>query len=327
VGKITAQTFIQAHLANASTDMASSPSDQNNGDRKVSMATRVARSGLRRYPSELTDSILNAARATSAFALDIPATSPEGLGAAWLGHASVLVRLGGRWILTDPVFSERIGIKLGPFTFGVGRLAPTVDLLTLPTPDLILISHAHFDHLDQPTLAKLAGRETTVITAPGTKRLIPSGFSRVIELPWERSIRFGGLSIAAMTPAHWGARTVWDRHRSYNSYVIEHHHGKVLFAGDTAMTSEYEKVRGADLTIFGIGAYDPWITNHATPEQAWEMHASAQGRFMLPMHHSTFKLSDEPAHEPMQRLMAAAGDAADRVVGTTLGRFVSIDQR
>lgn len=308
-------------------DMASSPSDPKNGDRKVSMATRVARSGLRRYPSELTDSILNTSQIASAFALDVPRDSEDTFGAVWLGHASVLVRLGSRWILTDPVFSARIGIKLGPFTFGVGRLAPTVDLRTLPIPDLILISHAHFDHLDQPTLARLAGRETTVITAPGTKGLIPSGFSRVIELPWQRSIRFGGLSIGAMTPAHWGARTVWDRHRSYNSYVIEHERGKVLFAGDTALTSEYEKVRGADLTIFGIGAYDPWITNHATPEQAWEMHSSARGRLMLPMHHSTFKLSDEPAHEPLQRLMAAAGDDAHRIVGTTLGRFVSINQR
>lgn len=305
--------------------MTSSQPAPENGEGRFGIAAKVARSGLRRYPGELTESLKSSNAPNPGFALRIPEHSDDHLGATWLGHASVLVKVAGKWILTDPVFSDRIGIKIGPFTLGVGRLAPIVELSTLPTPDLILISHAHFDHLDQPTLARLASRKTTVITASGTKGLIPGGFARVIELPWSRSIRCAGVSIGAMTPAHWGARTVWDRHRSYNSYIIEHQRARVLFAGDTALTPEYSKVNGADLTIFGIGAYDPWITNHATPEQAWAMHEQARGRFLLPVHHSTFKLSDEPGHEPLERLMAAAGAQAHRVVGTTLGDFVVID--
>src|ERR1700687_212018 len=93
----------------------------------------------------------------------------EGLQAAWIGHSTVLIRVDGFTILTDPVFSTRIGIKIGPFVLGMKRLVrPAVDVSELPVPDLILLSHAHMDHLDRPSLRKLENRATTVITAAGT---------------------------------------------------------------------------------------------------------------------------------------------------------------
>ncbi|MFZ4573541.1 MAG: MBL fold metallo-hydrolase [Phycisphaerales bacterium] len=290
----------------------------------LGLAARVARSGWRRYPAELTESI-RAERARAGFAeLRVPEQPLPDLGAAWLGHASVLVRLGGMWVLTDPVFSERIGVKLGPVTLGVARRAPAIHPDSLPPIDLIVLSHAHFDHLDRPTLARLASERTTVVTARHTRGLVPRGYGRVIEMPWNHRISVGEVEISTLPAAHWGARTVWDRHRGYNAYVLEAPRARVLFAGDTALTDTFRRVGGADLTIFGIGAYDPWITKHASPEQVWAMHNDAGGRYLLPMHHSTFELSDEPAHEPMARLLAAAGGAAESVVGRTLGEFVGL---
>lgn len=291
---------------------------------RLGLAARVARSGLRRYPSELTGAIRGGKGAEGYVDLRLPETDLPTLGAAWLGHASVLLRVGGMWVLTDPVFSERIGVKLGPVTLGVARRAPLIAPESLPALDLIVVSHAHFDHLDRPTLARLANERTTVVTARHTRGLIPRGFGRVIELPWNDSVSVGPLRIGAFAPSHWGARAVWDRHRGYNAYTIDAGDSRVLFAGDTAHTPAFRRVQGADLTIFGIGAYDPWITKHASPEQVWQMHTDAGGDFLLPMHHSTFELSDEPFEEPMIRLLAAAGERADRVVGRELGAFVPL---
>ena len=243
------------------------------------------------------------------------------LAGTWIGHATVLLRIGGMWAITDPVFSHRIGVKLGPLTLGVERLSPpNLRPEMLPPIDLVLISHAHFDHLDKPSLRQLISDTTTVITSSKTSRLIPRGFGDVREAHWGQSVRVGPLTIHALKPQHWGARTAWDRHRGYNSYVLEATRGvglaptRVLYAGDTAYTRAYERVGGVDLSVFGIGAYDPWIHAHATPEQVWEMHEQAGARYLLPIHHSTFKLSDEPVGEPMKRLLAAAGNDHGRIV-------------
>ncbi|CAG0955750.1 hypothetical protein PHYC_00454 [Phycisphaerales bacterium] len=248
------------------------------------------------------------------------------LAAAWLGHATVLLRIGDQWVLTDPVFSHRIGIRLGPLTMGVGRLLPPFDIGSLPPLDLILISHAHFDHLDKPTLKRLVSPATRVVTAENTRRLIPRGFGDVKELAWDDTVEIGPLALRAFRPAHWGARTAWDKHRGFNSYILESKNGdapkRVLFAGDTAFSHAFGDVggdKGVDLSVFGIGAYNPWVHAHATPEEVWQMHEMARGRYLLPMHHSTFRLSDEPIGEPLQRLLEAAGSHAPRIVGRELG--------
>jgi L-ascorbate metabolism protein UlaG (beta-lactamase superfamily) len=246
------------------------------------------------------------------------------LGAVWLGHATVLLRVDGCWILTDPVFSSRIGMHVGPFTLGVPRVLPAVAPQSLPRPDIILLSHAHFDHLDRPSLKALAHKHTHVITAVNTKGLVPRGFASVRELAWDEQASIDGLSISTLRPAHWGARTIWDKHRGFNSYLVQSGDAssaprRILYAGDTAHSHAFEPVGPVDLSIFGIGAYDPWIHAHASPEQVWEMHTMAKGRYLMPMHHSTFVLSDEPLEEPLQRLIAAAGDKAETVVGQQLG--------
>ncbi|GJQ28594.1 MAG: Tat pathway signal protein [Phycisphaerae bacterium] len=291
---------------------------------KLRQAATLTKSGARRYHREAIRALRGQSPVHDAIRID-PADATAPLAAAWLGHATVLVRLGDRWILTDPVLSHRIGVKFGPITLGVPRLLPAVDPATLPPIDLILLSHAHFDHLDKPTLKKLVSRDTRVVTATGTADLIPRGFGEVHELPWDAVTTLAGVEIRAVRPEHWGARTALDRRRGFNAYLVRADAGRVLFTGDTAQTDAFARVNGADLTIFGIGAYNPWVHAHATPEQAWCMHTAAGGSYLLPMHHSTFKLSDEPAGEPMQRLLAAAGPRAASIVGRTLATFWNRD--
>lgn len=261
---------------------------------------------------------------------------------AWLGHASVLFRHGGLTILTDPVFSERIGPRvmgrvLGPSRLAAAPLRPE----DLPPIDLILISHAHFDHLDRPTLRAIASPRTVVVTAKGTRRLIPRGFGPVFELDWgeRRALpapgriahsEAGGVEIRALRPVHWGARRGVDRRRGYCSYLVSADGpgraggGDVLFAGDTADTDEFEGLgRGAQLRlgIFGIGSYDPWEHMHATPEQAWRMFEGTGAAHLLPVHHSTFQLGDEPEGAAMERLIAAAGEGRSRIIEVRPGEL------
>jgi L-ascorbate metabolism protein UlaG (beta-lactamase superfamily) len=252
----------------------------------------------------------------------MPETAHLPLGAVWLGHATVFVRMVGVNILVDPVFSERIGVTLGSMTFGLPRLSPLpIDPEHLPPIDLILISHAHFDHLDRPTLQSLVSHSTTVVTARNTRKLIPPGFGRVIELDWGRDLNIRGLHLSAIQPAHWGARTAVDRHRGYNSYIVREKHDKqgVLLAGDTALTDAFDDLEDLTLAVLGIGSYEPWEHAHATPEQAWQMFVGSGASHLLPVHHSTFPLGDEHIDEPMARLLAAAGDEERRVIRAKLG--------
>lgn len=281
----------------------------------------MTRSGLRRYPGEIVRSLLG--RALEGIEPDgrlDPDADRHALAAVWLGHASVLIRLGGRWILTDPVLGERIGIRVGGRVLGLGRLTkPPLIVEHLPRIDLILISHAHYDHLDRTTLARLASPHTTVITPSRTRSLIPAGFGHVIELPWDRPLRARGLSIVAIRPEHWGARRGIDRKKGYNSFVLRCDGHGVLFVGDTARTAAFDDLSDIDLSIFGIGAYDPWIHQHATPEQVWAMHQRLGARWLMPVHHSTFPMSDEHPDEPLARLLAVAGDKAPHIVGQPMG--------
>jgi L-ascorbate metabolism protein UlaG (beta-lactamase superfamily) len=250
--------------------------------------------------------------------------SQAGVHAAWIGHSTVLIRVDGFTILTDPVFSARIGIAIGPFTLGMKRLIqPAVSLAKLPVPDLILLSHAHMDHLDRPSLRKLENPASTIITAAGTSDLLRvKRYQSVQELRWDDSCQVGPAKVRAFEVKHWGARTRTDVHRGYNGYLIETGRYRVIFGGDTAYTDTFRRIRSSkpvDLAIMPIGAYDPWIRSHCNPEQALAMANQAGAEFMLPVHHQTFKLSNEPRREPIERLLLASGSAQDRIATRDIG--------
>ncbi|VAX36349.1 hypothetical protein MNBD_PLANCTO03-739 [hydrothermal vent metagenome] len=272
------------------------------------------RFGIDRLPGMVVDSLRGEGGGVAAAGVDVREVAQVGYAAAWLGHGGVLLRQGGMTILVDPVLGDRIGPRVGGRTIGPSRLRPSpVEVRGLPTVDLVLITHAHYDHLDRPTLEQLARPGTTVLTSKRTRRLIPRGFGNVVELHWDGVVEVGGVRVSALRPEHWGGRTAIDVLRGCNSYMIESGDRRTLAPGDTAETDEFASAGEVDLALFGIGAYEPSEHHHATPEQVWRMFCEMPGRVLLPVHHSTFAISGEHVDEPMTRLMTAAGKEAARV--------------
>jgi L-ascorbate metabolism protein UlaG (beta-lactamase superfamily) len=255
-----------------------------------------------------------------------------GLHAAWLGHSTVLIKIEGTTILTDPVFSTRAGLNLGPFTIGVKRLVepalrlPGAERNAIPRPDLILLSHAHMDHFDLPSLRRLESHETGVLTASKTADLLRvTRYGQVDELGWGETARVGEIKVRAFEVNHWGARMQSDTWRGFNGYLIESPRYRVIFGGDTALTGSFRQLRSSraiDLAIMPIGAYNPWIRAHCTPEQALQMANDAGAGMILPVHHQTFELSREPRFEPIERLTAALAAAPERLAVTAIGQEV-----
>jgi len=252
------------------------------------------------------------------------------LTAAWIGHATVLINFFGIKILTDPVLFPRIGIRLPGFTIGPKRLtAPALEFHELSKIDVVLLSHAHFDHFDLRTLHRF-DETTCVVTAPNTADLLRwTRLRDVTELRWgeERSLNTpgGAVTISAFQVKHWGARKQRDAYRGYNGYVMESRsrgRRRILFGGDTAMTNTFAELSQhgpVDLAIMSIGAYNPWIRSHCTPEQAIEMANAADARFIMPVHHQTFRLSFEPFREPIERFQAALGNTPERIALREIG--------
>lgn len=253
------------------------------------------------------------------------------LTAAWLGHSTVLINFYGVTILTDPVLFPRIGIRLPGFTIGPKRLtAAALKVNELPPIDLLLLSHAHFDHLDGRTLHRF-GKATAVVTAKNTSDILRwMRFRDVTELRWGESFRLvrpaGELLVRAFRVNHWGARLRRDMHRGYNGYVLERNGRRVIFGGDTALTDSFAELHDGKpyhLAIVAIATYNPWIRSHATPEQVVAMCDQAGVKFIMPVHHQTFRLSAEPIREPIARFEGALAARPERIALREIGeRFV-----
>lgn len=253
-----------------------------------------------------------------------------------LGHSTVLVNFFGVHVLTDPVFSTRVGLGIPPFILGPKRYYyPALRPAELPAPDVILISHAHFDHFDVWSLRKFK-RSTPIVTARSTGDLLRwHGFRNVQELHWDQSITVdsprGPIRITAVEVAHWGARMMRDQHRGYNGYLLERGEHRVCFAGDTAYTHAFARLNDArrplDLIMMPIGAYDPWIHAHCNPEQAVAMARAAGARTLVPVHHETFRLSQEAMDEPARRLKAALAGGPPALLAVRVGETFHVPLR
>lgn len=241
--------------------------------------------------------------------------------AAWLGHATVLINFQGLNIITDPALFSRIGAASPVGTFGpIRRQACALAASELPKIDLALVSHAHLDHLDIPSLNALPGNPQAV-TAKNTSDLIrETSIRKVSELSWgERKVvntAAGDVEVEAFEVKHWGARWRHDTQRGYNGYIIKRGNKQIVFGGDTALSSGFKGIRGKgsfEFACMPIGAYNPFIDSHCNPEQALQMANDAGAGYILPMHHFTFRFGRERSGEPIERLQTALKGESERL--------------
>lgn len=277
-----------------------------------------------REPDEGDEEAKDTARFVSPARPD-PATWPEGgITVAWVGHSTFLINLEGTWILTDPVFSEKIGVSLlGLTTVGLRRFVPpALAIRELPPLDLILLSHAHMDHYDVPSLRKLPRGVPIILARDTTEFMDGLGFTQAQELDWGQTAEVAGVRIEALPVKHWGRRYPWDRDRGYNGFLLTKHKRSILFGGDTAYTDRLRAAtngRPVDVAMLPIGGYNPYIANHASPEQAWDLLHEVRGRYLIPMHWRTFRMSHERPFEPYERLSAAVNGSASRIALHAIG--------
>ncbi|MDQ6888028.1 MAG: MBL fold metallo-hydrolase [Gemmatimonadota bacterium] len=262
-------------------------------------------------------------RATPHF--PVPRSGPDDLFATWVGHSTVLLQLGAMNVLTDPIWSERASplSRIGPKRW----VEPGVEMGRLPPLDLVLLSHNHYDHLDEPTvrrLAKLHPAARWVAPLGLASRLQSWGVSRAAELDWWQSLHIAGATITCTPAQHFSARGLRDRNRTlWCGYAVRAGSHRVFFAGDTGYHPEFGRIGAQlgpfDLALIPIGAYAPrWFMRsvHMDPDEAVSAYTDVRTGHptshpaMLPIHWGTFKLTDEPMDEPPLRLRAAWHHAA-----------------
>jgi L-ascorbate metabolism protein UlaG (beta-lactamase superfamily) len=249
------------------------------------------------------------------------------MGVTFIGHASFFVQIGGENVLVDPNFAR--------WLFVLKRLRqPGVKIHDLPPIDLVLITHAHFDHLHRPSLRALVqhtkrwrGSAPTAVVPEHVFDLVADlGFRDVVELNWWNSYRHRELTITHVPSRHWGARVLRDAHRGYGGYVLRDTKHSVYHAGDTAYFSGFREIGmrlAPQLALLPIGAYNPpsFRNVHTSPADATRAFLDLNARWMVPMHYGTFRLSHEPMDEPLQLLDHAARQSGvqDRVLVLTEG--------
>jgi L-ascorbate metabolism protein UlaG (beta-lactamase superfamily) len=244
------------------------------------------------------------------------------LGVTFIGHASFFLQMGGLNVIVDPNFAR--------WLFVLKRLRrPGLRLRDLPPMDIVLVTHAHFDHLHRQSLRTIA-RQTRWETGKAPTLIVPHhvfdlvsdlGFKNIIELEWWNAHQHGPLEITHVPSRHWGARVLKDSHRGYGGYVLRDGKHSVYHAGDTAYFNGFREIGhrlSPQLALLPIGAYDPpqFRNVHTSPADAMQAFLDLKARWMVPMHYGTFRLSHEPIDEPLELLdkEARAAGVKDRVV-------------
>ena len=254
----------------------------------------------------------------------------SGLRTTVVNHSTVLLQQRGCNILTDPIWSERASplAWIGPRR----RRKPGVSWEDLPCIDAVLISHNHYDHLDLPTLHRLAARgDSTFIVAAGVARLLRwENIGAAHELDWGESLPLPGVTIHCVPALHFSSRGIFDRNLTlWCGYVIESQERLVYFAGDTAFGNHFTQVRekfgSPHLALLPIGAYEPrWFMSpvHMNPEEAVRAHKILGAKTSIAIHHGTFQLADEGPDTPKKQLSACEHHEPFLVLNN--GQFIDI---
>jgi L-ascorbate metabolism protein UlaG (beta-lactamase superfamily) len=256
-------------------------------------------------------------------------TASPDLRFAWLGHSSVLVELEGKRILIDPVFSQRASFFqwAGPKRF---QPAP-IQADELPSLDAVLISHDHYDHLDQATIRGLADKTAGFHVPLGVGSILESWkipASKIHEYTWWEEWTVDGITIAATPARHFSGRGLFDRFGTlWCSWIIHNGRYRIYHSGDTGMTSQFREIGAKygplDLAFIKMAAYnESWPDIHLNPEQAADAFGDLQGRTLVPIHWAVFDLSLHSWYEPIERLVAAAGQARARLLTPRMGELV-----
>jgi L-ascorbate metabolism protein UlaG (beta-lactamase superfamily) len=277
-----------------------------------------------REPDEGDEEARDTARFVSPVRPTPRSWSDGGITVTWIGHSTFLINLEGTTILTDPVFSDKVGVSLlGLTTIGLRRFVPpALTIAEVPPLDLILVSHAHMDHYDIPSLRKLPRDVPTILARDTTEFMDGLGYTALWEMDWGQTAEVKGVRIEAVPVKHWGRRYPWDRDRGYNGFLLTKGKRSILFGGDTAYTERLPAAtngRRLDLAILPIGGYNPYIANHASPEQAWDLFHEMRARYLIPMHWRTLRMSRERPFEPYERLTTAVNGSARRIALHTIG--------
>jgi L-ascorbate metabolism protein UlaG (beta-lactamase superfamily) len=244
------------------------------------------------------------------------------LGLTFIGHASFFMQIGGHNVVVDPNFAR--------WLFVLKRLRrPGLNVRDLPPIDMVLVTHAHFDHLHRPSLRAIVqqnlrtrGTAPAIIVPTHVSDLVSDlGFAEIIELDWWSSSRHGAVAVTHVPSRHWGARILKDSHRGYGGYVLRAGRHSVYHAGDTAYFAGFREIGrrlSPQVALLPIGAYNPpqFRNVHTSPADATRAFLDLNARWMVPMHYGTFRLSHEPIDEPLQLLDQEARKAGirDRVV-------------
>jgi L-ascorbate metabolism protein UlaG (beta-lactamase superfamily) len=238
----------------------------------------------------------------------------------WIGHASFLIQTRGRNLLIDPNWAKWLKV--------FKRMKhPGLHIRDLPNIDLVLVTHAHFDHLDRKTLRGVAADQPIVVPFEVGNLVHDLGFHTVHELHYWETYEQGPLKITLTPCHHWGARILHDTHRGFGGFIIETGGRTVFHCGDTAYFDGFREIGqryAIDVALMPIGAYDPPSGRevHMNPEEALRAFIDLGARRMVPMHFGTFRLSYEPLDEPPERLLAFAREQGleERISVMTEGR-------
>jgi L-ascorbate metabolism protein UlaG (beta-lactamase superfamily) len=229
-----------------------------------------------------------------------PDLQGEDLCLTWIGHASFLISWRGLNILVDPIWS--LWLKV------VKRIRrPGIRIDHLPAIDLVLVTHAHFDHLDRRTLRRVAAAQPIVVPRGVGNLVHDLGFDRVHELrEWEH-LDIGNIKITLTPCHHWGARVLHDRHRGFGGFHLQLGQRTIFHCGDSAYFPGFKEIGArlpTEIALLPIGAYEPPSRRkvHMNPEEAVEAFQELGAKYMIPMHYGSFRLSYEPLHEPLERL-------------------------